>query len=121
MPLSESDFDLLAAALEPLIETSAGGRTYQTIIWVVEDDGTLFVRSFLGDDGKWYQRAVANPNISLIVDDRHFAFRAVPATDSSSVARASEGFRRKYRPGRSLDAMLVDDMLHTTLRLDPVD
>ena len=114
-----TDLEQIAAAKEVTIETRAGDRAIGTVIWVVEHDGTLYVRSFLGDHGKWYQRAVADPNVTLVAGDIRVAFQAIPATDEQSVEGASEGFRSKYRPGRSLDAMLVPEVLHTTLRLEP--
>jgi hypothetical protein len=64
---------------------------------------------------------LADPEVSLIVNGEHHRFRAIPANDDDSVERASNGFRGKYRPGRSLDAMIRDEVLATTLRLDPVD
>jgi len=45
--------------------------------------------------------------------------RAVAAADSASVKRASEGYRKKYRKGGSLDSMLVPSTLPTTIRLEP--
>jgi hypothetical protein len=45
--------------------------------------------------------------------------RAAP--DEQSVRSASEGLRRKYSPGSSLDAMLAAAVLHTTLRLEPLE
>jgi hypothetical protein len=45
----------------------------------------------------------------------------VPATDPESIRRTSDGFVRKYKPGRSLDSMVRPEVLDTTLRLDPVE
>ena len=42
------------------------------------------------------------------------------AVDDESVRRASDGFIQKYPAGRSVDAMVDPDVLHTTIRLDPV-
>jgi hypothetical protein len=59
--------------------------------------------------------------VSLIVNGEPHRFRAIPANDDNSVQRASNGFIAKYPPGRSLDAMIRDEVLATTLRLDPTD
>ena len=45
--------------------------------------------------------------------------RAIAAADSASVKRVSDGYRKKYRKGSSLDSMLVPLVLPTTLRLEP--
>jgi hypothetical protein len=120
MSFSTEDVELLAAANEVLIETEAGDHVYQTVIWVVEGGGSLYVRSFVGDSGRWYQRALTNPRVALVAGDTRVVFQAVPADDDESVRQASEGFLEKYPAGRSLDAMLLPEVLHTTLRLDPV-
>ena len=119
MALSDQDFDLLAAAKEPLIETRSGERVYETVIWVAASTDTLFVRSFRGDSGRWYQRAVSNPGVALIVGDVRVEFQAIAATDDESIHLASEGFLSKYQKGSSLDGMVHAGVLHTTLRLDP--
>jgi hypothetical protein len=105
-------------AREVVIETKRGDRSFETIIWVVVDDGEVFVRSVQGEDGRWYRRALSDPNITLAVGGDRFAFVAVPADDPMSIERTSEALRRKYS-GRSLENMLLPKTLHTTLRLDP--
>ena len=120
MPSSTEDIDLLAAAKEATIETRAGDRVYRTVIWVAAENERLYVRSVRGDSGRWYQRALADPDVALIVRGTRVAFRAVPATDDESIRQASEGFLRKYPKGKSLDAMVLPEVLHTTLRLEPI-
>ncbi len=107
-------------AQEVEIETSDDGRAYRTIIWVVGDGEDIFVRSVRGDAGKWYQRAVANPNVALVRGDQRASFVAVAAPDVDSVRRASDGFIRKYPASGSVDAMVHPDVLHTTMRLESV-
>jgi hypothetical protein len=119
--MTEEQLHEIAVTDEVLIETSGERGSKRTIIWVVVDRGEVFVRSVLGEKGHWYRRAVADPEASLIVNGEQHRFRAIPAHDDASVERASNGFRAKYRPGRSLDAMIRDEVLATTLRLDPVD
>ena len=114
------DLEQIAAAKEVTIETRSSDRVYGTVIWIAADDDALYVRSFRGESGKWYQRARSDPRVDLIVGDTRVALRAVLAIDTHSVKRASDGFRRKYPKGRSLDGMLVSNVLHTTLRLEPV-
>jgi hypothetical protein len=117
VPFSPSDLELLDESREVRIVTRAGSRTYRTIIWIVVDGAEVFVRSVRGTRGKWYQRAVANPEVLLEVGSSQLDAYAVPAADPVSVERTSEALRRKYR-GRSLEAMLVPETLETTMRLE---
>ena len=119
MPPSYADLQLIADTREVRIETRAGDRSYRTIIWVVVDDGEIFVRSVRGERGKWYQRALKNSNVALEAAGRRIEARAIPAPDPDSVERTSEALRRKYGKSRSLDSMLTPEVLGTTMRLDP--
>ncbi len=119
--MTEEQLHEIAVTDEVLIETSSNRGPRRTIIWVVVEGDEVFVRSVLGEKGHWYRRAVADPEVSLIVNGEPLRFRAVPAHDPDSVERASNGFLAKYRPGPSLDAMVRDEVLATTLRLDPAD
>jgi hypothetical protein len=119
VPLSPEQLEIFAQAREVLIETKRGDRVYRTVIWVVVDEGEVFVRSVRGEVGRWYQRALADPSVALAVGDDRLDFAAVPASDPTSIERTSEALRRKYR-GRSLEMMLMPETLGTTLRLDPV-
>lgn len=120
MTSSTEHLELLAAANEVTIETRSGDRVYRTVIWLAAENERLYVRSVRGDSGRWYQRAVTDPEVALTVGATRVAFRAIPASDDESVRQASEGFLRKYPKGGSLDAMVLPEVLHTTLRLEPV-
>jgi len=119
MTISANDYAALADAKEVEISTSSGGRDYSTIIWVVDVDDALHVRSFLGDRGRWYGRALAHPNVSLATAQVHADFTAVLVTDRTVIDTVSEAFIAKYPSGRSRDAMVAETVLHTTLRLNP--
>ncbi len=121
MPLSPEQLGRIDDTQMVEIETRNGDQARRTIIWVMVDDGEVFVRSVRGPAGRWYQRALANPDVALIVGAESYPFRASRVTDSVSVERVSDALRAKYRPGRSLDAMLTPGVLDTTLRLDPID
>ena len=120
MRFEESDLAAMAATKEVDIETrSPSGEAHRTIIWIVEQDGTVYIRSYRGPRGRWFREAVADPEVAIHVDGRRVAARAVPATDPASVEACSAGLRAKYRRSYSLQAMLVDDVLPTTLKLVP--
>jgi hypothetical protein len=119
MPLDPEQLERIARSREIVIETRRGDRVFGTIIWVVVDDGEVFVRSVRGEEGRWYQRALADPKVSIEVGDDRLDFVAVPANDPPSIERTSDALSRKYR-GRSLEMMLLPKTLGTTLRLDAV-
>jgi hypothetical protein len=119
--MTDEQLQEIAVTEEVLIETNGERGPKRTIIWVVVEGGEVFVRSVMGENGHWYRRAVADTEVSLIVRGEQHKFRAVPANDDDSVERASNGLRAKYSPGRSLDAMIRDEVLATTLRLDPIE
>ena len=102
------------------IETrSATGRTHRTIIWVVVDENDVYVRSVHGRNGRWYQEATANPDVAIHVNGQRFAVHVVPVADQAFIARVSNGYLRKYRDDPDLNSMVRDEILPTTLRLEP--
>jgi hypothetical protein len=118
VPFTTDELELIAATKEVFIETRSGERVYRTVIWVAVDDEHVYVRSVSGESGRWYQRALADPEVTLDLGDTRLLARAIPVTDDESVELASEGFNRKYPRGRSLDAMIRPEVLDSTLRLD---
>jgi hypothetical protein len=120
VPFDTETRHLLAHAKEVRIETSRpDGPVHTAIIWVVVDGQDVFVRSWLGERGRWYREVAVNPQVMLVVGERRIAALAVPATDAESVRRTSDGFLAKYPKSKSTPMMLADDILETTLRLDP--
>jgi len=110
---------LLDRADEVDIETrSRKGTKHSVPIWIVVDGNDVFVRAVNGPTSRWYREIVAGPG-ALVVNRKRIPVRAVAAADSVSVKRTSDGYRKKYRKGSSLDSMLVPSILPTTLRLEP--
>jgi hypothetical protein len=119
MSFATDDLRRLAAAHEIDIETQApDGPIHRTTVWVVVDDDEVFVRTYLGPESRWYREALANPAVAIHVDGRRLAATAIPANDPDTIERVSAGFRAKYRPGASTNAMATQ-FLDTTLRLEP--
>jgi hypothetical protein len=121
MPFSDDDLQAIDSAKEIEVETSAGpgAEIHTTIIWVVVDGEDVFVRSWRGVTARWYREALANPDIAIHVDGRRIEARAVPAHDPSSISRTSAALERKYAGDSATGSMVRDEILETTLRLDP--
>jgi hypothetical protein len=117
MPFPDDVLDLIDRTREVAIETRRGDRVRRTIIWVVADGGEVFVRSVKGEAGRWYQRALDDSRVALLVDGRRIEARAVHAPDQAE--RVTSALRAKYPPGGSLDRMTHPTVLTTTMRLDP--
>ena len=120
MTFPESDLAMLGQLEEIEVETqSADGVVHRTIVWPVVRDATVYLRSYKGPQGRWYREALEQPSIALHVGGRRLPARALPAADAASIAACSAALRAKYARSRSLAAMLVDDVLPTTLALVP--
>ena len=115
-----NELNQLANANEIEIETRApSGRTHRTTIWVAVDDNNVYVRSVRGRNGRWYQRITANPDATIHVDGRRLAVHAVPVTGEAMIARVSNAFLRKYRGSSAVNSIVRQEILPTTLQLEP--
>ena len=120
MPFDRDALELLATTREIRVETQQpDGPVHSAIIWIVVDGDDVFIRSWLGERARWYREAVANPAVTIVAGDRRLPARAVHATDPDSVRRCSDGILGKYRKSKSAQSMVAEDILDTTLRLDP--
>jgi hypothetical protein len=112
---------LLDSRREVDIETMRlDGTKRRTIIWVVVVDGEVYVRSWKGDRGYWYQAALEMPDeVALRVDGRVIPVRAIRVIDEVSIARCSAGLEIKYAGDPSTPGMVRSNVLETTMRLEP--
>lgn len=121
MPFDAGVLRTLAQEREVDIETlRPDGSTRQTTIWIMVDGDDVFVRSWKGDRGYWYQAATEpDARAVLIVDGRRIPVSVHDATDEQSVERASRQLSTKYAGDPSLPGMLRAEVRGTTLRLEP--
>lgn len=119
MPFDPGTLGLLARTVEVEIETYSAAAVHRTVIWIVVDDRDVFVRSVNGSAARWYREATADPSVAIHAAGERIPARAVPAVDQASVARTTAGLERKYAVSPSLPSMLREEVLGTTLRLDP--
>lgn len=119
MSFPKATLALLDRSKEVDIETrSPKGTIHVLPIWIVVDGDDVFVRAVRGPTSRWYRELVARPG-AVIADGKRIKVRAIRAAGAVSVKRASDGYRKKYRKGGSLDSMLLPPTLPTTLRLEP--
>lgn len=114
--------EAIRAARTVRIETQgATGPRRGVPIWVVVDtEDRVLVRSVRGERGRWYRDLLARPTARLAVVGTRLDVRAELASDADRIEACSRELRAKYpRAGASLSAMLVPDVLHTTLELHP--
>jgi hypothetical protein len=116
-PQDLHDFD---TAREIRIETHGDkDLVHSTVIWIVVDNGQVYVRSVRGEKGRWYREALANPNVTLDDEGRRLEATAVPVRDPDSIRRINEALKRKYADDDGYDEMLVPDVLNANFRIEP--
>jgi hypothetical protein len=89
------------------------------VIWIVVADDEVFVRSWLGNKGRWYRDLAAGGPATLEFGAHRLAVQAFPASDPDTVARVSREFLRKYQPSSHAQEMVRSEIVPTTLRLEP--
>jgi hypothetical protein len=120
MSFSTEDLDLLDRTQEIEIETQAPDKAARrTVIWVVVDDGEVFVRTARGAGSRWFRDAEANPAVAIHVGGNRLPATAIPATDPDAIERTSAGYLRKYAGDPAAKIMVKPNLLDTTLRLEP--
>jgi len=89
------------------------------VIWVVVAGDEVFVRSVRGGKGRWYRDLAASGSATLEFAGRRLAVQALPVSDADAIARASREYLRKYQPSPYAQSVVRDEVLPTTLRLEP--
>lgn len=119
--MTKFDEDTLSALRdvhETIIRTDKHPKS-PVVIWVVVDDGDVFVRSWRGPSGRWYRDLASGGTATLELADRRLPVRAIPASDNASVDRTSREILRKHRQSSHAQEMVREAILSTTLRLEP--
>ena len=123
----KADADLLwklAESDEVEIETRADAKSpaHRTVIWIVPTQAGIYIRSYKGKRGRWYQETIANPQVSIHVGRRQARARAIPDTGSKTVEAVNAAYREKYgeRWPSETEEMMKRSLFPTTLRLEPL-
>ena len=117
----EEQLQRLAQTKKVVIETrpSPQAAAHSTPIWVVVEDHHVYVRSYRGHAGRWYQEITAYPLAVLHLNGEQLVVRAVPVADEAIIARVSQALLQKYATSSYAGPMVQDTILGTTLRLEP--
>ena len=114
----------IAESDEVEIETRRDPKSplHRTTIWIVPTEYGVYVRSYKGKKGRWYQEALANPLVAIRVGRRKVAARAEPERNPAVIRAVNAGYRKKYgeRWPDETTEMLKRSLLSTTLRLTPI-
>jgi hypothetical protein len=119
--LDKRTLDLLDGEREvDIITVRPDGRRVRTTLWVVVDGDDAFLRSWRGPRARWFQAALDRPQeVELMAAGQRLVVRPVLATDDVSIARCSSALERKYAGDPATDSMIREEILETTLRLEP--
>lgn len=108
------------AAVEVVLETAAtGGPSHRTIVWIAVDGQDAYVRSVLGERGRWYREAIELGSLVLHVGDTAIPARVIRVDDPGETARATAALAAKYDGDPDLPPLLRPEVLPMTLRLEP--
>jgi hypothetical protein len=114
----------LAESDEVQIETRRDSKSplHRTTIWIVPTTDGVYIRSYKGKKGRWYQEALANPLVTIRVGRRKVTARVEPEHNPLIIRAVNIGYRQKYgeRWPDETKAMLKRSVLPTTLRQTPV-
>lgn len=113
-----SAFVLDEGEVVTLTTASPSGVRYETSLWVVEDAGSLWLRSGL-PDAHWLERLRLQPEITVARHGKPVAYQAVPVDDAAVRARVNEAMAVKYGAAAHFVAQLVALERSVPIRLDP--
>jgi hypothetical protein len=98
------------------------GKTYgtPTWIWSVVVDGALYVRSYNGQAGRWYQAAMKQKSGSITAAGmtKEVSFEPVSGSLNDII---DEAYRSKYASSPYLKPMISADARDATVRVVPRD
>jgi hypothetical protein len=88
-------------------------------IWVVVVGGDAYVRSYLGPQGAWYRRALADGSAGIAVGERTIEVGVEPVGDEEVNRQVSDAYRAKYGANspESTESMVTPEVTGTTLHL----
>ncbi len=97
------------------------GVTYgtPTWIWSVDVDDALYVRSYNGQSGRWYQAAVRQKSGRIIAANKTRKVSFEPVTDEDLQDRIDNAYRAKYHSSPYLQPMIGAQARSATVKIMP--
>jgi hypothetical protein len=102
-----------------LTTRTADGATYETQLWVVELDGSLYLRA-TSANADWLARLRAIPEVALRRGEVTTSFRGRAVDDASVATQVNRAMAQKYGRSDRLLGWLVDPTSSVSVRLEPV-
>lgn len=111
---TQSELERIGAARE--LEVAATDATVP--VWVVRVGDGLYVRSWHGEQARWFRAVRASGRGRIRADGIARDVRFVPAGDADDAV--DDAYRAKYA-GRYAGEMVASPARETTLRVEPLD
>ena len=122
---TQDELAAIGKAEELQIAPAQGDGTLRraTPIWVVRVGDAIFIRSYRGQNGRWFQAAQQSHEGEISAGGVRKRVRFIDTDDAKTQEAIDEAYRSKYgRYGaRYIDPMLSTTARGTTLVLMPID
>ena len=101
------------------IDLKPAGTSRAVTIWIVRAGEDIYVRSFRGADGRWFQSFRANPRASVMYGGGDLEVRGEPVSDEDINRAIDAAYLEKYRTSQYAGSMVTPEVAATTMRLLP--
>ena len=88
-------------------------------IWTVRVGNEIFVRSYRGEAGRWYQAVKAAARASVGYEGGEIEVAVEPVSGETLNEAVNAQYLAKYRTSSAVQAMVSPEVEATTLRLGP--
>ncbi len=94
------------------------GETFGTLtwIWVVEVEGSLYVRAYNGVNSRWYKSALSQKSGKIKSNGTEFKVRFQPVSGEIN-DKIDEAYRVKYSSSSYLQSMISDRAKAATVKV----
>lgn len=93
------------------------GNSFQDYpIWVVTDNGKVYLRAGKGKESKWYKSGLKNGG-AIELDGQNYKVDYVAVTDKNEIASVTAAYEKKYHGQYPIDMMVSDKCADATVEL----
>jgi hypothetical protein len=101
------------------VVVQGAGDEVRTPIWIVTVGPSVFVRSYRGNKGRWYQHVLARRIFPLEIEGTDVVVSAEPVTTATTNDDVSAAYKAKYPDEPETPDMVSSPVVATTLQLVP--